>query len=212
MIKDVVGLRFGNLEVIKYHDTINHRKYYECKCDCGNVAIVAGSFLRNGTTNSCGCLRGKKIRNIDVRQEAIEEPYGKSRTTLYGMWTGMKGRCLNPNNYSYYKYGGRGISICEEWMDYDIFKEWALNNGYGNNLSLDRIDNDGNYEPDNCRWVDMKTQSNNTRRNRIIKYKGMEKTLAEWSDYFGVTYNLLTVAHAKGKSYKEIMKYYDPTT
>lgn len=105
---------------------------------------------------------------------------------LYDLWCHMKQRCQNPTDKRYSLYGGRGITICEEWSDYSIFRKWALSNGYANDLTLDRIDNNGNYEPSNCRWTTQKVQSNNRRTNRIITHNGVSHTLSEWSDITGI--------------------------
>lgn len=210
MIKNLIGLKFGKLIVVDFVGiNKNGRRLWKCNCECGNTTNVSGSLLVNGTTSSCGCLIGKKYKNVDVVKEAIEEPFGKSRTSLYKVWTSMKNRCNNPNNSNYSRYGERGIKVCDEWENnYEIFKRWALTNGYDNDLSIDRIDNEGNYEPNNCRWVNMKEQSNNTRRNRQVTYKGMTKNLIEWAEYYNIPYNNLTAYISRGSTPIEALDYY----
>lgn len=148
--KEIIGQRFGKLTVISRHGT--HKRggaLWKCQCECGNECIAKTSDLTRGSTTSCGCNRGK---------------HHMTDTRLYRIWKGMKSRCYYPNNDNYDYYGGRGIEICEEWRDnFEEFRNWALQNSYNDDLSIDRIDVDGNYEPSNCRWVDWKTQCNNRR-------------------------------------------------
>ena len=111
---------------------------------------------------------------------------GRSKTKLYSVWKTMKYRCSNKNNHKYKNYGGRGIKVCDEWKDYSLFRTWALSNGYQDDLTIDRVDVDGNYEPNNCRWVDMKTQQRNRSNNKLIEYKGETKCLSEWVEITGI--------------------------
>lgn len=117
----------------------------------------------------------------------------KHMTRLYNIWKCMRQRCNNPNNPSYERYGKRGIQICPEWSEYAVFKAWAIVNGYSDSMSIDRIDNDGNYCPDNCRWVDTKVQNNNTRRNHFVDFRGERHTMAEVADILNVSYS--TIQH-----------------
>lgn len=116
----------------------------------------------------------------------FEVKHGEHGTRLYGIWKNMKYRCSNPNSPAYKDYGARGIFVCAEWQQYEPFRAWAIANGYRENLTIDRIENDKGYSPDNCRWATMKTQSNNTRMNRIIEFDGAEHTLTEWAEITGV--------------------------
>ena len=160
-IKDITGQRFGRLTVLKLsHISSDREAMWNCVCDCGNSFTTSGRRLRRGWTKSCGCLAKEKVIERSIS-------HGKYGTRLYNIWQGMKDRCNNTNNQAYKHYGGRGIKVCDEWKDnFQAFYEWAMANGYIDNLSIDRIDVDGNYEPSNCRWATAKEQANNTRRNK----------------------------------------------
>jgi Fic family protein len=129
-----------------------------------------------------------------------------SNTRLYGIWRGIKRRCLNPNYHHFKDYGGRGITICEEWQNYEPFAKWAIENGYSENLTIDRIDNDGNYEPLNCRWVDVYVQNNNTSRNHFIEYQGGLYTIAELADMAGIKQNTLLYRLKRGWDIEKAIK------
>lgn len=138
--------------------------------------------------------------------------HGGKGEHLYQIWCAMKQRCYNPNNKRYDSYGGRGITICDEWLnDYPAFRKWAIENGYEDNgkLSIDRIDNDGNYEPNNCRWADIITQANNRSSNIVIEYNGKTQTLRQWSEETGISMDALYSRYRAGKTTEEIFKKYD---
>lgn len=160
--KDITGQRFGRLTVIGREGTNKHRaSTWRCLCDCGSEIVVVGSNLRTGWSQSCGCIRKDRLTT-----------HGKRKSRLWAVWMGMRRRCNKPYDPAYHNYGGRGITVCDEWNDFQAFHDWAIANGYDENApkgqcTIDRIDNDKGYSPDNCRWVDMKVQSNNKRkRNR----------------------------------------------
>lgn len=187
--KDLTGLRFMHLLVLEDAGTNKYgRAKWLCKCDCGNYHTTLGKYLLNGDTTSCGCRRRKILAETTKRQTT----HKMSGTPIYTKWVSMKDRCMNPLNSEYSLYGGRGIKICTEWVNsFENFYEWAMNSGYSDGLTIDRINNNGNYEPANCRWTDLKTQANNTRRNHYLTYKGETKTLAEWAEIMKINYSTL---------------------
>ncbi len=174
----LIGLRFGRLVVLDDSGkrTSNGAVIWDCKCDCGNVTNAKGYDLKSGHKSSCGCLRGGLT---------------KEWRRLYRIYKHMKERCVNENDAHYKNYGGRGIGICDEWADkhgFLYFKDWALANGYRDDLTLDRIDCNGDYCPENCRFVDMKTQQNNRTNNFRITIDGETKTLAQWCEQYNAPY------------------------
>lgn len=170
---DLTGKRFGRLSVIeKSSSDKNGCPKWKCVCDCGNEVIVYGHSLRYGVTKSCGCLaKEKSSERLSV--------HNLSKNKLHSVWSNMKYRCTNPNAKAYKHYGERGITVCDEWNDFLNFYNWAINNGYEEGLSIDRIDVNGNYEPSNCRWVTSEIQANNQRNNRIVLYEGNTYTVAQ---------------------------------
>lgn len=184
-IKDLSGQKFGRLTALyKLHNYHKKGTYWLCICECGNFAEVFASHLTSLHTKSCGCLHGEK--------------HGDSHTRLHNTWEHMRGRCYNPNNPKYKNYGGRGIKICDEWYNsYLAFKDWAINNGYDDTLTIDRINNDGNYEPNNCRWATIKQQNNNQRKNLSFTINNVTKTLAQWCETYNISYH---------KAYQRIFK------
>lgn len=173
---DLTGQRFGRLVVIEYSHVSNRNKYWKCQCDCGNTSIVSGALLRNGHTKSCGCLVKERGYQMLIKHGL----FNKNRR-LYGVWHSMRERCFNPNCHAYKDYGGRGITVCSEWNNFEPFYEWAISNGYKDNLTLDRINVNGNYEPNNCRWTDWKTQQNNKRTNIFYTFNGKTQTISQWA-------------------------------
>lgn len=190
--ESLIGKVFGRLTVLSQaedHISPSGRRYDQwwCQCSCGSDPfIVAGSSLRYGNhTRSCGCLDQETKASRATK-------HGDSYTKLYRIYISMIRRCHNVNDKRYHDYGERGISVCQEWKNnYVAFKKWAINAGYQEGLSIDRKDNNKGYCPENCRWATPKIQSNNMRKNHIIEYNGQQKTIAEWADITGISYNTL---------------------
>lgn len=178
-IIDLTGQKFDRLIVLKYMYRKNGHTWWKCKCDCGNNINTTSGRLRSGETKSCGCY---------FKEHQYLKKYSEKEIKLHHIYNSMKARCYNKNNSSYKNYGKRGIKVCDEWRNNrDIFVEWAINNGYQENLTIDRIDVNGNYEPNNCKWSTKKEQNNNTRRNVYITYNNKTKTLAQWAEEIGIT-------------------------
>lgn len=178
---DLTGRIFGNLTVLyRSSDRGNGKKpvvKWECQCSCSSIVAVKSDSLLSGHTKSCGCQK-------------IKHGYS-NKERLYQTWKNMRRRCHDPKNKRWEQYGGRGIAICHDWDDYNQFRKWAMANGYTDELTIDRINVDGNYCPENCRWADAKTQANNISRNRIIEYRNKEMTMSELADYLGLSYSAL---------------------
>lgn len=180
--KDLSGKKYGKLTPIKIayrcRDKFDDmRVYWECECECGNVCVVNSRALTSGKTKSCGCLR-----------KGINKKHGYYGTRLYRLHQGMKSRCKYPSCQDYKYYGGRGITYCEEWESFENFCEWSLSTGYNDNLSLERIDVNGNYEPSNCCWVEPQEQRYNMTTSRKFTINGETKCLAEWCQLYNINY------------------------
>lgn len=187
------GEKFGRLTVIRYSHTNKHGKtMWLCRCECGNEIVVQGAHLKSGHTTSC-------------RKHAHRTLHGKRYTRLYRIWLCMKDRCKNTKNSHFLHYGGRGIRVCEEWQNsFESFYEWAMSHGYADNLTIERVDINGNYEPSNCRWATAKEQQNNKRTNLFIEAFGQTHTLKEWSEITGIIYTTLYSRYRRGKTGNEL--------
>lgn len=178
-IKYITGQKFGRLTALyKLNNYHKRATYWLCVCDCGNLVEVRGTNLRYGQTKSCGCLN-KDVITI----------HGKSNSRLHRIWSHMKTRCYNTNSKNYKDYGGRGIAVCDEWKDnFQAFYNWSMVNGYDDTLTIDRIDVNGNYEPNNCRWITNEEQQHNKRCCLYFTVKGKTKCLSEWVKYYNLNY------------------------
>ena len=196
---DLIGRRFAKLVVLKEHpERGNGHVQWECICDCGTKSIVQGVHLVSGHTQTCGCSRMKHLQTVNVT-------HGMSKTGLYHIWSSMKSRCYYKKNVSFYRYGRRGISVCREWEKFENFYEWAINNGYKPGLSIDRIDNNGNYEPSNCKWSTIIEQANNMSSNKKMEHNGKTKTIAEWCRVYGMKRDFAYRRAKKGLTMTEII-------
>lgn len=186
------GKKFGRLSVLKFHD-IRTRKgnkresRWLCECDCGNEVILVGSSIKSGKTSSCGCLQ---------KENPIS--HGLSYDPLYFVWKAMIRRCENKTDANYHHYGGRGIKVCDEWKDLETFVGWCNNNGFEEGLEIDRIDNSGNYSPENIRFVTRRKNMLNTRRNINVDIGGVTKTLIEWANEYGIKVNTMQYRYHRG--------------
>lgn len=186
---NIAGKTYGRLLVIKRveNDNTNHSQW-QCLCACGNYVNVRTFNLKKGNIKSCGCLK-KEQDKVNLRKPT----HRKTHTRIYNIYHNMKQRCYNPNNTGYYRYGKRNIQVCDEWKNsFEKFYEWAITNGYQDNLTIDRIDNNGNYEPSNCRWVDKITQSNNTEKTRFYTYNGETLTISQLAKKYNIKRKLLS--------------------
>lgn len=203
-LNDLTGKRFGHLTVLHRGDdrvskSGRKRITWDCECDCGNIVNIFADSLIGNKTRSCGC------KKQEMRANTCEYEYVHN-TRLYGIWNSMKDRCLNKNSVPYKHYGGRGITVCQEWLhDFIAFREWSYSNGYAENLTLDRVDNDGNYSPDNCRWVDRSAQANNRRSNRLLTYNGETHNVTQWASILGISPKTIFSRIYTGKTVEEVL-------
>ena len=195
---DMTNQKFNKLTVIKFdHYDKKYNSYWLCKCECGNYKVVRRSHLLHGNVQSCGCviLEGRGTYKNGWRTHGLWH----QNPRLCKIWNCMKDRCYNKDNEHYKDYGGRNIKICEEWKnDFANFVKWAKNNGYEEHLTIDRIDVNGDYCPDNCRWATRIEQANNKRNNIFITYRGETNTIAQWSRRTGISEDALERRYHKG--------------
>lgn len=182
--KDLTGMRFGKLTIIKRgtNRVSGNRKRatWVCECDCGEKKTIFATHLIQGRSKSCGCLQREKLIQRNTT-------HGLSDSRIYQIYADMKDRCYNSNSSCYKEYGGRGIEVCNKWLNsFENFYDWSMANGYKESLTIDRINVNGNYSPDNCRWSEQVEQQNNKRNNHLITYNGETKTLSEWAKELGI--------------------------
>ena len=195
------GEMFGRLVVIK---EVEPRQQYKkgkvrrflCQCDCGNTTTVDIYHLIHGKIKSCGCY--KKEQSL-MAAKSQKFPKHMTSSRLYTIWNGVKSRCYVKTSTPYKKYGAKGITMCDEWKnDFVSFYNWSIENGYADNLTLDRINGEGNYEPSNCRWVSYTKQANNTKANVFLTLNGESHTLTEWSRLLNINFTTLQNRRSKG--------------
>lgn len=189
-VKDITGEQINGWTVIK---ECGRNKgggaMFLCQCVCGNYRVVEGRSIRAGTSKNCGCAR--KTKTVEASKR-VTIKHGGRYDRLYQVWHGMKDRCNNPNSKHYARYGGRGIKLCSEWDEsYEAFKKWAQEHGYNETLAkyqctIERLDNDKGYSPENCVWANQKTQCNNRSNNHLIEFNGLSHTLSEWAEITGI--------------------------
>lgn len=171
---DITGQTYGDLYVIDGYGSV-----CTCRCSCGATVNIRKGNLRSGHTQSCGCRCSEVCGNNFTT-------HGSTGSRLHNIWRDIKKRCLNKNYKQFYLYGGRGITICPEWLDYANFANWSLSHGYADNLTIERINVNGNYEPNNCTWIPAPLQARNKRTNHFVEHNGKRLTLAEWSKQTGI--------------------------
>lgn len=192
-LKDLTGQKFGKLTVIERaeNDRQGNAQWF-CKCECGNMKVVRGYQLTSCKTRSCGCLVGHN------------GTHHKSKTRLFNIWQSMRQRCNDANCQNYKNYGAKGIRVCKEWQKkFESFENWSITNGYTDKLTIDRINPNGNYCPENCRWVDMKTQQQNRNNNHLITINEETKCLAEWCRIYHISPSGVWVRVQKGMNIVE---------
>lgn len=198
---NLTGQKFGRWIVTGYgkpkqQTSGQYKTTWHCICACGEERDVLETNLIRGLSTSCGCIRKEKCGD---RLRQLNKTHGDSHTRLFRIWTGIKTRCFDKNDKTYKRYGGRGISMCQEWKDdFTKFRDWALANGYSDELTCDRIDNDKGYSPDNCRWATYKQQGRNTSKNTLLTINGETLAAAEWAERNGIQKELVYGRLKKG--------------
>jgi len=201
ILPDLIGQRFGKLTVLSFSHSGRWGRYWTCLCDCGGQSKVSTNSLRRGNTKSCGCGKVPTKHGTTKR--------GQKPPLTYRIWMGMRDRCLSPSKAEYARYGGRGVKVCARWNDYSAFLEDMGECPPG--MSLDRIDNNGDYSPENCRWADRETQHNNTRRNVFFTHDGVTLTRTQWERRLGLPADAIRMRMRLGWSFeKSILTPYTP--
>ena len=212
------GVRINELTIIGFEHVKRARSWswkWICRCSCGTIKSIVPYKVLSGNTTSCGCTKRDRIIEYNntekVKHGYARGGHGGKKNRLYTIWSGMKARCSNENLHDYPNYGGRGIKVCNEWANsFETFKDWANENGYREDLSLDRIDVNGNYCPENCKWATMYEQQRNRQHTEKFEYLGEKRTLAEISEMTGIYYNTLyNRIHYYGWDLENAVKYKD---
>lgn len=197
-MQDLTGQKYNRLTITSFSHIKDRNYYWNCKCDCGNEVVINIRSLKTGTTKSCGCWN-KETRSIRG------VTHGMKDQRIYHIHENIKQRCTNSNNNRYKDYGGRGIKICEEWLQFETFYAWAQSNEYDNTLTIDRIDNNGNYYPENCRWVTPKEQTKNKRSNVMLTLGDKTQCAMDWSKELNIKYETLIARKRYGWSDDKIL-------
>ena len=207
--KNLTGLVFGRLTVIEYSYTKKNHGYWKCKCSCGTISHIAATSLISGKSTTCGCGRREKVSEWITKRNTkhgLSKRSEAKKNKLSMIWSSMKARCYCETNKAYKNYGGRGISICNEWKnDLKSFHDWSIENGYIEGLTIERIDNDGNYKPSNCAWIPFSEQCNNKRSSIRINDNGVIKTIIQASIDHNLTYTCLIQRLRKGLGHFEAL-------
>lgn len=208
---DLSGQRFGRLTVLYKTDKTKYGKaLWHCKCDCGNFKDTISTSLKNGDVKSCGCLQKEVRKENALHLDKVRLKHGMSDNRLYRIYNDMVSRCYRKSINGYENYGGRGIRVCDEWLGEDGFKNfmsWSFANGYNEELTIDRLDSNGHYEPNNCKWSTRKEQANNTRATIFLEYGREKHSLTEWSEITGIRKGTLYTRMRKGWSVGKILGY-----
>lgn len=205
-LKDLTGNRYGRLEVLRISDKrVGRKTFWVCKCDCGNEKTVRSDSL--GKINSCGCLKKER----DIVNLRITNNHELTYHDAYSRWNAMVYRCENPKSSAYKSYGGRGIKVCEEWKDAKTFMKWADENGFRKDLTLERIDVDGDYEPSNCKWIPMEEQHYNKTTSVFVEYEGERLTVMQWAHKLGIPHSRVSSYKRKGIKFESIIEKYKTT-
>jgi hypothetical protein len=198
-MEDLTGQKINRWTILEKTFKKGNIQYYKCRCDCGTLRDVGGSYIRRGKSLSCGCYQ------IEI-SKAINTTHGKHGTLLYRRWGGIKNRCFNKKDKDYKNYGGRGIVMCNEWLNFETFEKWAIENGFKKELSIDRIDNEDGYNPNNCRWANSKTQANNNRNNHRVKINGKKYTITECAKIANISPTSILRRLKKGHKNEDLFK------
>ena len=210
-MKDLTGEMFDMITVLGFShfqgEGKRKRVFWKCKCECGKEFVRRADQIKaKNIYKSCGCYREKVLAANNFKINNPNKSHGLSKTRLYKIYSKIKERCYYEKYPEYHLYGGRGIVMCDEWKDdFMNFYNWSINNGYNDSLSIDRIDFNGDYEPNNCRWADDITQGNNKRNNIVLTHNGMTMTMPEWARYLNLPYSVLANRRKKGKTVEEIL-------
>lgn len=195
-IENYINKKYNRLTIKSVNGEVKGKSstWLNCQCECGNMKVIRFDYVINGRTKSCGCYR----KDNAMKQSKNKKTHKHSNTRLHTIHRAMKRRCYDERIEKYKNYGARGIKVCDEWLnDFESFYNWSHANGYNDTLTIDRIDNNGNYEPNNCRWVDQYTQQNNRTNNIQVEYQGKTQNISQWSKELNISY---------GKLYNRIVK------